>query len=346
MANPLQPLTSVMWSSKLVTALEGAATRIGLLNGRVSNSLVGQTWCRQAAWSGLARGIQLQGYEIDEVDVFSWGSGVPLPGRGVRATMDDPFGAFPKWWDALHSVGHHWQEQLPFSPRYAEGHADSPLIVRMLEIVRQFATADRGAVPWLWLPVLLHRSGFTTTPLPCLTAGDKAFRLGTRDPSAVLARLLRTLDAAAAHGLTLLDRIEQDRTRAIAAASTQRRPSPLLRLSAYLLHSPVVSPERLAQNLDMTLSGAGKLLDRAAKLGLVREVSGRRSWRIYASPAVAIALGLVAAPRGRPSQPAKPQGLPRAVDDIVATFDEEMAAFNARFPHLSVPTLEGVPIDD
>jgi hypothetical protein len=288
----------------------------------------------------------LQGHEIDEVDVFSWGSGVPLPGRGVRATMDDPYGTFPKWWNALHAAGHHWHEQLPFSPSYPEGHTDSPLIVRMLEIVRQFAAADRGAMPWLWLPVLLHRAGFTTTPLPCLTAGDKAFRLGTRDPSAVLARLLRTLDTAASHGLSLLDRIEQDRTRAIAAASTQRRPSPLLRLSAYLLHSPVVSPERLAHNLDMTLSGAGKLLDRAAQLGLVREVSGRRSWRVYASPAVAIALGLAAAPRGRPAHLGKPHRSPRAVDDIVATFDEEMAAFNARFPHLSGPTLEDVPNDE
>lgn len=309
-------------------------------------SLVGQTWRRQAAWSGLARGLQLQGEEIDEVDVFSWGSGVPLPGRGVRATMDDPFGTFPKWWDALHAVDHHWQEQLPFSVNYADGNADSPLIVRMLEIVRQFAAADRGAMPWLWLPVLLQRAGFTSTPLPCLTAGDKAFRLGTRDPSAVLARLLRTIEAAAFHGLDLLERIEQDRTRAIVAASTLRRPSPILRLSAYLLHTPVVSPERLAKDLNLTLSGAGKLLDRAAQLGLVREVSGRRSWRIYASPAVAIALGLAAAPRGRPAHPGKPQGSPRAVDDIVAAFDQEMAAFNARFPHLSVPTVDDAPDGD
>jgi len=314
--------------------------RVGVLDGRVSNSLVAKAWSRQAAWSGLARGLQLQGHEIDEVDVFSWGSGVPLPGRGMRATMDDPFGAFPKWWQALHAEGHHWHEQLPFSPTLGEGHAEAPIIIRMLEIVRQFAKAERSAVPWLWLPVLLHRAGLTSTPLPCLTAGDKAFRLGTRDASAVLARLLRTIDTAAAHGLKLLDRIEEDRTRAIVAASTLRRPSPILRLSAYLLHTPVVSPERLAKDLSLTLSGAGKLLDRAAQLGLVREVSGRRSWRIYASPAVAIALGLIAAPRGRPSHPGKPKGSPRAVDDIVATFDQEMAAFNARFPHLSVPTME------
>ena len=314
--------------------------RVGVLDGRVSNSLVAKAWSRQAAWSGLARGLQLQGHEIDEVDVFSWGSGVPLPGRGMRATMDDPFAAFPRWWEALHAEGHHWQEQLPFSPTLADDHADAPIIIRMLEIVRQFATADRSAAPWLWLPVLLHRAEFTSNPLPCLTAGDKAFRLGTRDPSAVLARLLRTVETAASHGLDVLDRIEQDRTRTIVAASALRRPSPILRLSAYMLQTPVVSPERLAKDLDLTLSGAGKLLDRAAQLGLVREVSGRRSWRIYASPAVAIALGLVAAPRGRPPHPGKPQGSPRAVDDIVATFDQEMAAFNARFPHLSVPSIE------
>lgn len=122
--------------------------------------------------------------------------------------MDDPFGTFPKWWDALHAQNRHWQEQLPFSPAFPEGHAEAPLLIRMLEIVRQFARAERSVMPWLWLPVLLHRAGLTSSPLPCLTAGDKAFRLGTRDPSAVLARLLRTIETAASHGLTLLDRIE------------------------------------------------------------------------------------------------------------------------------------------
>src|SRR3546814_3925446 len=74
------------------------------------------------------------------------------------------------------------------------------------------------------------------------------------------------------------------------------------------LFVPVVSPRMLARRLDVTISGAGKLLSRAAELDLLVEVSGRQAWRTYMTRDLAIAFGFGVRPVGRP--PAPPQALP------------------------------------
>jgi hypothetical protein len=75
----------------------------------------------------------------------------------------------------------------------------------------------------------------------------------------------------------------------------------------------------------MTLSGAGKLLARAADLELLAEVSGRMAWRAYMAPDIAIAFGYVTRPVGRPRAP------PRQLTELEPTltaFDREMAALD------------------
>lgn len=343
MARPSPALISTPWTTELACALESAAAAIARLDARLSASSVASAWGLRAAWSGYATALQLQGVEIDEADVFSWGTGVHLPGRQSRPSLDNPFAAFEPWRQALVATGHHWQEQLPFTPELSDGLAAAPSLLRACEITRQFALADRSIQPWLWLPVLLHRMGVTQSPLPSLTCGNKALRYGTLQAGPQCLRLLGHMTRAADRSLDTLEMIEADRRRATAAIAGLHRPGQLSTLAAALLHHPVTSPDRVAETLGLTLSGAGKLLERAAKAGLVREVSGRRSWRVYAAPDVAVGLGLALARRGRPRKAIESTAAPKEVEDIVARFDREMAEFDARFGALAGNWTEAAP---
>lgn len=227
-----------------------------------------------------------------------------LPGRQHRSSLDDPFAAFSSWRQALGATGHHWQEQLPFTPELGDAFTAAPALLRAWEITRQFVQVDKSIRPWLWVPVLLHRMGVTQSPLPSLACGEKALRFGTLQASPLSLRLFHHLAKAAGRSLEALDGIEVDRRRATSAIAGLHRPGQLTTLAAALLHHPVTSPDRIADMLGLTISGAGKLLDRAAKMGLVREVSGRRSWRVYAAPDVAVGLGLAPAPARPTSQSA------------------------------------------
>lgn len=335
MVRPSPALISVTWTAELACALEAATSAITRLDARVYVTSVASAWSLRAAWSGYTTALQLQSFEIDEAEVFSWATGVQLPGRQHRESLHDPFSAFVPWQRSLAATGHHWQEQLPFTPELGEGFAAAPALLRAFEITRQFAQVDRSILPWLWLPVLLHRMGITQAPLPALACGDKAARFGTLQAGPLALRLLRHIAKMADRALEVLETIEGDRRKAISAIAGLRRPGQLTSLAAALLHHPITSPDRAAETLGLTLSGAGKLLDRAAAAGLVREVSGRRSWRVYAAPDVAVALGLAPALRGRPRKPVEPTTAPKAVEDILADFDREMAEFAARFGTLA-----------
>jgi hypothetical protein len=329
-------LQHVLLSPQLAASLEAASLAIGRLDARVCATSVVKPWQLRAAWTGYARALQLQGHEIDEVDVFSWGCGVRVPGRVTGDTLADPFADFNPWRAQLAlPVGRHWREDLPFEPLADEVFGRAPLLVRALEITRQHAGADLGISAWLALPLLLQRLGATQTPLPCLVVGTGAFRNRSGDPAVVLRQLLRALCDAADAGLASLTSIEADRRRAIHAIRGERRSGSLTELAALSLTAPVLSPQSVGKALGLSLSGAGKLLTRAAQLQLLREVTNRGSWRLYLTPDLAVTLGFMAAPRGRPR--AEPPALPhdRDVAAIVDSFDAEMENFVRRFPNLT-----------
>ncbi len=179
---------------------------------------------------------------------------------------------------------------------------------------------------WLELPLLLHRMGFTRNPLPILVAGDKAYRLAPNDPG-IARRFLRKMNNAATDGLTLLDAMEVDRLRFGQAIAEARRPGSLPLLAALLTSHPVASPTRVAEELGLTISGAGKLLKRAASLGLVVEAEARHNWQLYMPCDLAVRFGFRAAPRGRPASP-PPNS--QKIDEALASFDAELAAFEER----------------
>lgn len=313
----------------VVARIEEAALAIARLDGRISASPVAAAWRARAAWSGYARALRLQGVEIDEIDVFSWACGVPFPDRPRRTSHLDDFEAFAPWWASLdHASPGTWRDALPFTPAIERG---LPVLLSALDITRQHALRDGTAAPWLALPATLKGIGATEAPLPCLVAGAKAFRLGRALPEETVRACLRDLTTAARHGLTLLDGLEAGQRRAARAILGERRPGALSRLVPLSLHLPVLSPVAVAERLGLTLSGAGKLLERAADMDVLHEVSGRATWKVYCAPDLAIAFGFREAPRGRP--PSEPVSAPLDPDlaAVLASFDREMQAFDERF---------------
>ena len=314
----------------MVLALEETARAIAHLDGRICASFVRRPWVIRAAWSGFAEAMRLQGAEIDDIDVYSWGCGVPLPHRARRTSHLDEFAGFERWAAGLgRSRAGEWRDALPVLPAPSP---DQPILLRALAMVRQHALHADGMEPWLHVPAILQGLGFTRAVLPCVVAGAKSFRdrRGTRDDGTLAA--LRMMGAGARRGLALLDGLERDHRTAARAIRDARRPGALTALAALSLVRPLLSPVAVAEALNLSLSGAGKLLDRAARLGLLREISGRSTWKAYLPPDLAIAFGLAPAPRGRPRHVEPLAPADRDLAAVLAEFDREMAAFDQRFP--------------
>ncbi len=330
-------LSSLTLTPQLVGSLATTATSIGRLDARISASLVAAPWRLRSAWTGYSRALQLQGIEIDEIDVFSWGCDLPLPDRPRRSTAIGEFDEFPGWWKTLHAPpATNWRDRLPFSPVQPADAGTWPALLRAVDILRQAARQDRTIGAWLRLPELLKGFGATKTPLPCLVDGAKAFRLRATPTHDDWRAILRALGKAAEIGLERLQTMEVHHRRAAATIVAERRPSALPRLMALAAFQPLLSPQSVAVQLDLSLPGAGKLLSRAAELGMLVEVSGRRAWRRYLVPDLAVTFGFMRAPQGRPRKPPAASLLDRDISDIFSAFDEEMRLLDIKLGGLGI----------
>ena len=189
---------------------------------------------------------------------------------------------------------------MAYSTATPDDWRNRPALLRALEMLGRHARADRPIACWLNLPWLLHSMKVTATPLPCLAVAEKALRLTPRHSEAIVARFLHQIAEAAAASLERLDAMEEHRLRAAAVTRDVLRPGKLLPLLALLRLRPVVSPRLAAQQLDLRISGAGKLLERAADVGLLVKISGRQAWRTYLVTDLSVAFGFARRPIGRP----------------------------------------------
>lgn len=332
MSAPPLPLTALNWTPDLAAALADASAAIARLDARICPSSLAPAWTLRASWTGYATALRLQAFEIDEIDIISWQCGLQLAGRPHIETVGDPFSAFAPWRARLaEKDGRHWREDLPFSFDPPAGWNEAPALVRALTLLDTWARHDRTIAPWLAFPAILRRMGITARSLPCLVAGDAGQRFALDARPALLMRLLKQLGRSAADGLSRLERLEDVIQRSAATISTEHRPGKLADLGRIALTRPCLAARSLAPLLDLTISGAGKLLSRATRLGMLVETSGRGTWRSYVTSDVALALGLVAPARGRPRLPPVPTP---ALDSVLATFDAEMAEFEARMARL------------
>lgn len=316
----------------MVALTERASLALGRLDARISDSPVGSAWQLRAAWTGYATALRLQGHEVDEIDVFSWGCALSLPGRPRLSTLDDPFADFACWQAQFAgNARRHWRDDLgalvEADPSYG-----GPRLLRALEAVRQIAMREPAIDAWLSLPLLLQRMTITRCPLPCLVVGEKRLRFGQPTDEAVLRRLLKSCAEAADTGLERLYAIERDRLRAARTIQAASRPGALPRLLTRLQAKPMVGPQTIAREFGLGISGAGKLLARAAHAGLVREVRGTRAWKVYITPDLAVTMGLAAPARGRPRRDAAPLLHDRDLSDVLAAFDAEMASLAPLLP--------------
>ncbi|MHB0723526.1 helix-turn-helix domain-containing protein [Roseomonas mucosa] len=103
-----------------------------------------------------------------------------------------------------------------------------------------------------------------------------------RDPAAWPGLFLARVAAAARKGLEVLDRLEAAQQQLAALAEGTRRSSSLPAAAELVLRQPVVTAPQLAQDLGLTHQGALLLIGRLTEAGVVREVTGRGSFRAYA----------------------------------------------------------------
>src|SRR3546814_8547065 len=82
------------YTPQMAAAIASCTASISRLDARISVSSAASAWNRRATWSGYARALQLQSAEVDEIDVFSWGCGLQIPGRPML------------WTDKEHCIRH------------------------------------------------------------------------------------------------------------------------------------------------------------------------------------------------------------------------------------------------
>ena len=324
---PALPRYGPDYTPKMVAAIASCSAAIARLDARICASPAAKPWAMRAAWTGYAKGLQLQSAEIDEIDVFSWGCGLPLPHRPAIPSHLDLFGRFDEWHATLREDDrHHWRDRLPTAIGDPVEAADHPPLIRALDTLRQLARIDHSVMAWLSLPFALRDRGLSAVPLPCLAGGAKALRMKPRPNEADWLAVLRSLANAAEIGLERLHSLERayrDAQRVIAA---EYRPGALPALLALIQHRPLVSPQSVAAQLSMSIAGASKLLTRAAAAGLLVEITQRRSWRLFLTPDMAVEFGYVRPKRGRPAKEPPPLPPSRDLASVFDAFDQEMAA--------------------
>jgi hypothetical protein len=198
----------------------------------------------------------------------------------------------------------------------------TPAFLRALSAVDIAVRDDASIWPWLSLPAVLAELKVTAGPIPSLVVGDFGQRYA-REPRLVVARrLLAQLATVSESGIERLNAMERARCVFVETIADVRRPGLLSKLGPLLTHEPAISPAQLAAAFGITKAGAGRLLARAAEFGMVAEVSGRNSWKVYVARDVAQTLGLLARERGRPS---KIDPYSDDHSDAFADFDAEMA---------------------
>ena len=320
MSRTPKPFASLPWSPELALAMEAALSRVHALDARISSSILLRVWQTRAALTGYAEALRLQQLPIEEVDVFSHFCDVRLPGRAIPDTSGAPYDEFAIWERRLQAgEDAHWRECLPFSFETPEGWDNAPKIVRALTLFDAWVRTDQSKWPWLQLPILLHQFGVTYEILPNLVVGTSAQRNAATGRADQLISILRRLATVADTGISRFSSMEEGLLRYSAAVRDERRPGKMEALGRLLWIEPILRPKKTADRLGMTVAGAGKLLQRAASLGLLIEISERISWKAYVTPDVGQALGLVSKPIGRPRRmPAPPVRIRETFDALAS----------------------------
>lgn len=338
MQTPWLALAETPLTPDIVRRIETAAAAIGRLDARVSASFARGTWQERSLLTGASATLAGRRQSVAEIDLFT-ADGITLPARSPARGISEGVQLIANWRAALarHNPPH-WRELVAVPLDIPEYWPNHPGLLRALALTAHHAgQAGPESVPVL--PHLLQALGLTRAVLPNLALADPAWSYHPRDVAASARRMLQQLAAAADAGLARLHRLERDQLRAAEVLGGQTRPGGLREVLALAEAQGAVTPRGLAARCDLSLSGAGKQLARAAGLGLLVEVTGRTSWRTYLVPDLARQFGFLTPPRGRPPSPALP---PAPLDSTLAAFDAEMAAIDALLARTADTAGEGL----
>jgi HTH DNA binding domain len=155
--------------------------------------------------------------------------------------------------------------------------------------------AGRAAVDWLCQPgvrdkdpdgvflgicVWRDKNRNAPIPLPFWSAPETHHnRLGLKTGIGWMAEFLECVAASALVGLRELSRLNEAEQKGRAIRSTKR--SRLPDAVDAVLRAPIVTTTSLAKSLDATPQAAWALLRQLIAAGIVREATGRSSWRAY-----------------------------------------------------------------
>ncbi|MDJ0390333.1 helix-turn-helix domain-containing protein, partial [Roseomonas sp. E05] len=132
--------------------------------------------------------------------------------------------------------------------------------------------------------VLLRRRGrLRHVPLVFWSAGRRGMRHPAEDPAGWPRIFLQRVHAAALRSLDEIDRLQGVAAKGATLVSRSRRSSALGAACELALRHPVLTAGTLATRLGLTHQGALLVLNRLVAEGVVREVTGRASFRAYAA---------------------------------------------------------------
>lgn len=324
-AKPHPSLTEVSWTDELACILADCVAAISRLDARISASSLNDAWYARSRFSGLAGALRAQRIELEENDVFFAHFGLKSSRQVDMQDLDAVTESAP-WLESFSrqpATGkrrndRHWNENLPFIFDPPQKWDSAPQLIRALEVSAAWSRCQPTIECWLALPELLRRMNVTTNPLPCLAGGDPALRFAPRDADSTLRRSLKRLTKAAADGEGILNDLEGIANSLAKALKAELRPNSMRMLAVMLLEKVTVTPREIAAQLNISLSGAGKLLSKAQNRGFAYPQNGVCSWKAYLSADMAMRYGLIHRQRGRPSK-----GAPENADvsDLIARFD-------------------------
>lgn len=208
----------------------------------------------------------------------------------LRGDETQDIRAFSKWFEMLSS----WTKEDTLPP---------PLPSHLL--FKEIMEGDP-----LELPIRLYHSGFTHTMLPCLTQPHK-------------------VKSQAEQGLMMLKDLNQHRAILAQRLSHKKHDHRLWHVAALFLKWPALTPSSAAQLLGLSISGAGKLLQRAALAAICVETSGQHNYKLYVSAdcVKTFGLGLSTRNKTRHKGPFSPMDQKyelalRHLDDALKLFDD------------------------
>jgi hypothetical protein len=159
----------------------------------------------------------------------------------------------------------------------SEGDPGSPVAL-LRNLHRWLVQGGRPSVGYVALIQCLAMGGMTPRALSVLARPSGGYRIG---PTTWTEKALVILADAADQGrrdLATLERIVAEWRRRL---GKRRRHSRMEALVLNLAAAPVATPTAVARRLGVSLRGAAVMLDELADLGIVVEITGRRSWKTY-----------------------------------------------------------------